>query len=98
MRRLGIDVLNISPAPLIEKREDGRSSIDIWGVKRKWIGHYNEIVHHPLRGVTDPAQLDQHNWPELKCDWGIVNECAESMFEKTDYYYGVLSSWLLGQP
>ncbi len=41
---------------------------DIWGIRRRsqsyGTGSYNEIVHYPLAGLTDPAALDDVPWPD----------------------------------
>ncbi len=45
--------------------------IDMWGVRRRAVsygaGAYDEIIGHPLAGVTDPHVLDDHPWPSP--DW-----------------------------
>lgn len=44
---------------------------DIWGIVRRphsyGQGSYNEIVHHPLAGTTDPGQLLDYPWPDPTC-------------------------------
>ncbi len=41
---------------------------DIWGIRRRshsyGTGAYDEIAHHPLAGMRDPAALDDVPWPD----------------------------------
>ncbi|MBN1246099.1 MAG: hypothetical protein JXC32_00485 [Anaerolineae bacterium] len=58
------DVIQVSPTPLAA----GTGSVDVWGIHRAaqsyGAGSYDEIAHHPLAGVTDPAELDGYPWPD----------------------------------
>jgi uroporphyrinogen decarboxylase len=58
------DVRQVSPRPLVPPS----LGADIWGIRRAahsyGSGSYDEIVGHPLAGVTDPAALDGYPWPD----------------------------------
>ncbi len=65
LRRAVDDIRSIAP------RYTGPSlppNTDIWGVVRGaqsyGAGSYDEIVHYPLAGVTDPRELDAYPWPD----------------------------------
>lgn len=65
LRRAVDDVCLITP------RYTGPSippDIDIWGIVRSaqsyGAGSYDEIVYHPLAGVTDPSELKDYPWPD----------------------------------
>jgi uroporphyrinogen decarboxylase len=62
------DVLTVTPLYVGPRLEPG---LDMWGVRRRPVsygrGHYDEIVAHPLKGITDPRLLDRHPWP--RPDW-----------------------------
>jgi uroporphyrinogen decarboxylase len=57
------DIRTVSPTPLAPAPD-----VDIWGIRRAahsyGTGSYDEIVHHPLAGVVDPAALDGYPWPD----------------------------------
>jgi uroporphyrinogen decarboxylase len=69
LRRLGVDVRHPRQpyiGPPIVRHGDGSWS-DPWGVRRRSIpnprGAYDEIVGHPLSGLSDPAELETYPWP-----------------------------------
>ena len=59
------DIRNVSPAYVGPELPP---DTDIWGIRRRsqsyGTGSYNEIVHYPLAGLTDPAALDDVPWPD----------------------------------
>ena len=69
LRRLGADLRHPRQrycGPPLERRADG-SWRDAWGVWRRAVANgaatYDEIVQHPLAGLTGAAELDAYPWP-----------------------------------
>jgi uroporphyrinogen decarboxylase len=60
-----VDIVEVAP-PYIGPALPAET--DIWGVRRKPMsygdGSYDEISFYPLAGVTDPAGLATHRWPD----------------------------------
>jgi uroporphyrinogen decarboxylase len=59
------DIRQVSPTYIGPELPPGT---DIWGIARcphsYGTGAYDEISHHPLAGVQDPAALDDYPWPD----------------------------------
>lgn len=54
---------------------------DVWGIRRRshsyGTGAYDEIAHHPLAGLRDPAALDDVPWPDPRAyDYGELRAQA----------------------
>ncbi len=62
------DILTVTPQYVGPSLAPG---LDIWGVRRRPVsyggGSYDEIIAHPLAGVTDPRLVAAHPWPSP--DW-----------------------------
>jgi uroporphyrinogen decarboxylase len=68
-RLLGIDLRSVWPAyvgPSLEIFEDG-SYADWWGLRKKMIGPFEEVVEPPLAGAQTPTDIEAHPWPDP--DW-----------------------------
>jgi len=66
---LGIDLRSVWPiyvGPPLEIFEDG-SYADWWGIRKKMIGPFEEVVEPPLAGAQSPADVELHPWPDP--DW-----------------------------
>ncbi len=66
---------------------DGDIRIDEWGVTRRFIMHYFEIVENPLGQAESVGDLDSHAWPDgaKLLDLRGLKERAQYLREKTDY-------------
>ena len=68
-RQLGIDLRSVWPAyvgPVLETFEDG-SYADWWGLRKKMIGPFEEVVEPPLANAQTPTDVEAHPWPDP--DW-----------------------------
>ena len=66
---LGIDLRSVWPiyvGPPLEIFEEG-SYADWWGIRKKMIGPFEEVVEPPLAGAQSPADVELHPWPDP--DW-----------------------------
>jgi uroporphyrinogen decarboxylase len=66
---LGIDLRSVWPVyagPSLETFNDG-SYIDWWGLHRRKLGPFEEVVTAPLADAQSPADVEAHRWPEP--DW-----------------------------
>jgi uroporphyrinogen decarboxylase len=92
------DVRQVGPHPLYVVSPD----TDIWGIARRsqsyGAGSYDEIVHTPLSGVTDPAALDGYPWPDHDLyDYGHFRE-QELRFDPDSVRARKLSISTCGNP
>lgn len=87
LRYLGVDLRHprqpyIGPPPA--RYSDG-SWVDPWGVRRRAVPHkggaYDEIVEHPLAGLTDASELSDYPWPQP--EWWDAEALAREI-EKLD--------------
>ena len=87
LRHLGVDLRHprqpyIGPPPT--RHSDG-SWVDPWGVRRRAVPHkggaYDEIVEHPLAGLTDASELSNYPWPHP--EWWDAEALAREI-EKLD--------------
>ncbi|MCU4165175.1 uroporphyrinogen decarboxylase family protein [Carboxylicivirga caseinilyticus] len=66
---LDVDFRWVEPDYVGEKliKEEGKKKVDIWGVGYSKVKNgdfeYWEATKFPLEGITDPAFLDDYNWP-----------------------------------
>jgi len=65
------DIRQIAPryiGPDLPSNVNAATHTDIWGIARRiqsyGPGSYDEIVHYPLAGVQDPADLASYAWPD----------------------------------
>jgi uroporphyrinogen decarboxylase len=66
--RLGVDKIAWVQAPHLDADDESLERRDEWGVTHRWVrfgaGRYEEVAHHPLAGVKDPAALTDYPWPD----------------------------------
>lgn len=63
---LGIDLRSVWPAyvgPPLETFEDG-STLDWWGLRKKQIGPFEEVVEPPLADARTITDVEAHPWPD----------------------------------
>ncbi|MFQ5854152.1 MAG: uroporphyrinogen decarboxylase family protein [Anaerolineae bacterium] len=68
-RALGIDLRSVWPSyvgPPLETFDDG-SWMDWWGLHRKMIGPFEEVIAPPLADAQTVADVEAHAWPDP--DW-----------------------------
>ena len=82
-------------------------AVDCWGIRRKRVGQYDEITHHPLKGATTD-DLDLFPWPEPRIDEKLLQtwEAQANALQKSGTYvvlaehpvYGILElgCWMCG--
>ncbi len=80
-RKLRVDRTHaVAPRFIGPKPEPGK---DIWGVTYREqrygenLGSYREVEHHPLAEMTDPAELENHIWPDA--DWFDYSEIRQDL-------------------
>ncbi|MBC7960568.1 MAG: hypothetical protein H7X94_11915, partial [Vallitaleaceae bacterium] len=82
-------------------KTDG-SSMDVWGVERSVVGHYDEISHYPLAKVQDISELNNYLWPQAS--WANTNDIKRVLKEiNKDEEYAIVvgngnifeSSWYM---
>jgi uroporphyrinogen decarboxylase len=81
--------------------------VDCWGVRRKQIGEYWDIVESPLRGAS-MEDLRDFPWPEPRVDEALLlawRERAQALYTQTDFVvvgehpvFGILElgCWMCG--
>jgi uroporphyrinogen decarboxylase len=91
----------------LEQRVSPTEHVDCWGVRRKKIGEYWDIVESPLRGASK-GDLKEFPWPEPRVDDSLLcglREHAQKLYTHTDYVvigehpvFGVLElgCWMCG--
>ncbi|MFQ5596055.1 MAG: uroporphyrinogen decarboxylase family protein, partial [Anaerolineae bacterium] len=82
---LGIDLRSVWPAyigPPLEIFEDS-SWMDWWGLRRKMIGPFEEVVAPPLADAQTIADVEAHAWPNP--DWFDYEGMRPSCQELSDY-------------
>jgi len=64
--------------------------VDEWGVKRKFILHYYDIVEHPLKDAKTVEDIERYPWPNPRKFLVLdgLREKAKHLHEKTDYAIG----------
>lgn len=85
-----------------------REYVDEWGITRKFMGMYWEIVHPPLEGA-EVGDLEKYQWPDPESldikELEVFKSRAKLLYEQTDYIicgehpvYGVfeLGCWMCG--
>jgi uroporphyrinogen decarboxylase len=89
LERLGIDtryVVEKGPKYPKDKEISGDTFVDEWGVVRKKIGYYYDIIEHPLK-EAQIEDLEKYPWPDPLDPGrteGILEE-AENLHQRTDY-------------
>ena len=66
---LGVDLRSVWPAyvgPPLPSSDDG-SWIDWWGIRKRMIGPFEEVVEPPLADARTIADVEAHPWPDP--DW-----------------------------
>lgn len=91
----------------LEREISPTEYVDCWGVRRKRIGEYWDIVDSPLRGASK-EDLEGFPWPEPWVDEALLSrwrERAQELYARTDYVvigehpvFGVLElgCWMCG--
>lgn len=72
------DILTVTPQYVGPALPSG---VDMWGVRRRAVayggGSYDEIMSHPLAGVTDPRLVEDYPWPRPEWfDWAGLRSLA----------------------
>jgi uroporphyrinogen decarboxylase len=64
--------------------------VDEWGIKRKFILYYYEIVEHPLKNAKTVDDVDKYPWPDPKKCLVLdgLRDKAKHLYENTDYAIG----------
>ena len=68
-RALGVDLRSVWPAyagPALPTFNDG-SWLDWWGLHKRMIGPFEEVVEPPLAAAQTVADIEAHPWPDP--DW-----------------------------
>ncbi len=83
-RSLGIDLRSVWPAyvgPSLETLEDG-SYADWWGLRKKMVGPFEEVVEPPLAYAQTPADVEAHPWPDPDWfDYAAMRPICEALSE-----------------
>ena len=64
--------------------------VDEWGIKRKYILYYYEIVEHPLKNAKTVEDVEKYPWPDPKKFLVLdgLREKAKHLYENTDFAIG----------
>lgn len=80
-QELGVDLRSVWPdyiGPSQRYLPDG-SWIDWWGIHKKLVGPFEEIVDYPLLGLKSIEKIETHGWPDP--DWfdyaGLRRKCEQ---------------------
>jgi len=94
LRRLHIDIVSVLPDPPklrgVHGEVDG-TEFDQWGVGRRWIGSYNEMVFYPLGSVTEIDEVEEYDWPRPDAfgDMTTLRRRALALAANTDFALSV---------
>jgi len=64
--------------------------VDEWGIKRKFILYYYEIVEHPLKNAKTIDDIEKYPWPDPKKFLVLegLSDKAKHLYENTDFAIG----------
>lgn len=64
--------------------------VDEWGVKRKFVLYYYEIVEHPLKNAKTVDDVEKYPWPDPKKFLVLdgLKDKAKHLYENTDFAIG----------
>ena len=83
LAKLGVDLISVKFASGSQGMD--QSIIDSWGITRKKVGNYYEVVAHPLAGAST-ADLKCYNWPKPPKQEKIrqLETNAEKLYNETE--------------
>jgi len=104
LEHFSIDTRYIFPEVIFEdagnpgEEEDGADDtgdketvfVDEWGIKRKFILYYYEIVEHPLQNAKTVEDVEKYPWPDPKKFLVLdgLRDKAKYLHENTDFAIG----------